>query len=127
MRRWGRMWKITKAKVLSCLLTQSKSFIFIPYNHTKEVMKRAMRKTIIIAGVAICIICAALISYGFMKFTQRDAIPSRDLTLSDYPNLFAKGAVIVIGENASQIEIESTEAIAAKRIYKESGHTKFYL
>jgi len=48
-----------------------------------------------------------------MKFTQRDAIPSRDLTLSEYPKLFAKGAVIVIGENASQIEIESAEAIAA--------------
>ena len=76
-------------------------------------MKRVMRKTIIIAGAAICIICAALISYGFMKFTQRDAIPSRDLTLSDYPKLFAKGAVIVIGENASQIDKESAEAIAA--------------
>ncbi|OPX28200.1 MAG: hypothetical protein B1H06_03690, partial [Candidatus Cloacimonas sp. 4484_143] len=43
----------------------------------------------------------------------RDAIPSRDLTLSDYPGLFAKGVVIVIGENASQIEKQSAEAIAA--------------
>ena len=72
-----------------------------------------MRKTIIIAGVAICIICAALISYDFIKFTQRDAIPSQDLTLSDYPELFAKETVIVIGENATQIEKESAEAIAA--------------
>ena len=70
-----------------------------------------MRKTILIAGIAICIICAALISYGL--FTQRDAIPSRDLTLSDYPELFAKEAVIVIGDNASLIENESAEAIAA--------------
>ena len=70
-----------------------------------------MRKIILIAGVAIGIICAALISYGL--FTQRDAIPSQDLTLSEYPKLFVKDAVIVIGENASQIEKESAEAIAA--------------
>ena len=70
-----------------------------------------MRKTILIAGVAICIICAALISYGI--FTQRDAIPPRDLALSDYPKLFVKEVVIVIGENATQIEKESAEAIAA--------------
>jgi len=82
--------------------------------HTaKVVMRGKMRKTIIIAGIALCIICAALISYVFMKFTQRDAIPSRDLTLSDYPKLFMKEAVIVIGENAAQIEKESAEAIAA--------------
>ena len=70
-----------------------------------------MRKTIFIVGMAICIICAAVISYGV--FTQRDAIPTQDLTLSEYPKLFAKEAVIVIGENASQIEKESAEAIAA--------------
>ena len=69
-----------------------------------------MRKTIFIAGAAIGIICAALI---FGVFTQRDAIPSQDLTLSNYPELFAEEAVIVIGENASQIEKESAEAIAA--------------
>jgi len=72
-----------------------------------------MRKTIIIAGAAICIICAAVISYAVIERWGRDAIPSRDLTLSEYPKLFAKGAVIVIGENASQIEKQSAEAIAA--------------
>ena len=76
-------------------------------------MKRAMRKTIIIAGAAICIICAAVISYAVIERGGRDAIPPQDLTLSEYPKLFAKGAVIVIGENASQIEKESAEAIAA--------------
>ena len=76
-----------------------------------------MRKPILIAGVAICIICAAVISYGFIKFTQRDAIPSLDLTLSEYSKLFAKEVVIVIGENASQIEKESAEAIAANLEY----------
>ena len=70
-----------------------------------------MRKTILIAGVAVCLICAALILGIF--FTQRDAIPPQDLTLSDYPKLFAKETVIVIGENASQMKIESAEAIAA--------------
>ena len=88
-------------------------------------MKRRMRKTILIAGIATCIICAAVISYGFIKFTQRDAIPLRVLTLNEYPKLFAKEVVIVIGEQtfnksltknaaqASQIEKESAEAIAA--------------
>jgi hypothetical protein len=52
-----------------------------------------MRKTILIAGIAICIICAALISYGL--FTQRDAIPSQDLTLSDYPELFGNTNAII--------------------------------
>lgn len=59
-----------------------------------------MRKTIFIAGAAICIICAALISYDFIKFTQRDAIPSQDLTLSE--EVVCEGVVVVIGENASQ-------------------------
>ncbi|NQE45317.1 hypothetical protein C5S31_04760 [ANME-1 cluster archaeon GoMg2] len=59
-----------------------------------------MRKSILIAGVAICIICAALI-FGVI-FTQRAAIPPQDLTLSDYPKVFAKEVVIVIGENASE-------------------------
>ncbi len=68
-----------------------------------------MRKPILIAGAAICIICAALI---FGVFMQRDVMPAQDLTLSEYPKLFAKEAVIVIGENASQIEKESAEAIA---------------
>ena len=86
-----------------------------------------MRKTIIIAGVAIGIICAALIFYGFIKFTQRDAIPSRDLTLSDYPKLFAKEAVIVIGENASQIEKESAEAIAANLENLTGNKPKIYI
>ena len=70
-----------------------------------------MRKTISIAGAAICTICAVLILGIF--FAQRDAIPLQDLTLSDYPKLFAKEAVVVIGENASEVEIESAEAIAA--------------
>jgi hypothetical protein len=84
------------------------------YIHTcKKVMKREMRKTIIITGVAICIICAALIFGAF--FTQRDAIPARDLTLSDYPKVFANEVVCVVGENASQIE--SAEAIAVNFEY----------
>jgi hypothetical protein len=70
-----------------------------------------MRKTILMVGIAICIICAAFIFGVF--FAQRDAIHSQDLTLSDYPKVFAKEAVIVIGENASLIEIESAEAITA--------------
>lgn len=57
-----------------------------------------MRNTILISVVAVGIICAALISYGM--FTQRDGIPLKDLSLSEYPKLFAEETVIVIGENA---------------------------
>jgi len=79
-----------------------------------------MRKTIIIARVAIGIICAALI-FGF---TQRAATPSQDLALSGYPKLFAKEAVIVIGEDVSQIEIEHAEAIAANlEIFNASSNS----
>jgi hypothetical protein len=111
-----------------------------------------MRKTILIAGVAVCIICAALISYGFIKFTQRHATPPRDLTLSDYPKLFARETVIVIGEqtfkksltknaaqtsqqtlgkfdqNASQIEIGSTEAIDSSEFGKsDRKQARYYI
>jgi len=55
-----------------------------------------MRKRIVIATVAICVICTALI-LGVI-FVQRDAIPPRDLTLSNYPKVFAPEAVIAIGE-----------------------------
>ena len=42
-----------------------------------------MRNRILVAGVVICIICAALISYDFMEFTQRDVIPTQNSILSD--------------------------------------------
>ena len=61
--------------------------------------------------MAMGIICAALIFYSV--FTQRHAISSQDLTLSEYPELFGQEAVIMIGENASQMEIESAQEIAA--------------
>ncbi|MCK4528463.1 hypothetical protein KAW18_13910 [candidate division WOR-3 bacterium] len=84
-----------------------------------------MQKTILIAVVVVGIICAALISYGL--FTQRDAIPSQDFMLSDYPKLFEKEAVIVIGENASQIEKESAEAIAANLVNLTGNKPKIYM
>ena len=134
---WVCRSKSRKVKARGVKIMREKHPKVLYLHTTKVVMKRRMRKTIFIAGVAICIICAAVISYGFIKFTQRDAIPSPDLALSEYPKLFAKEAVIVIGEqtfkksliknaaqasqqtlgkfdqNDSQIEKESAEAIAA--------------
>ena len=83
-----------------------------------------MRKTIIIAGAAICIICTAVISYAVIERWGRDAIPSRDLTLSEYPKLFAKGAVIVIGENASEIERQAAEEIKNFLLKYDSSYIK---
>ena len=38
-------------------------------------------------------------------------LPAENLTLSDYPELFGKDVMIVIGSNASGIEIEGADAI----------------
>ena len=89
----------------------SKSFISTSRKNNNE----AMRKPILIAGVAICIICTVLISYGFIKFTQRDVIPSPDLTLSEYPKLFAKEAVIVIGEQTFNKSLIKNAAQASQQ------------
>jgi hypothetical protein len=72
-----------------------------------------MKKTTLIIAATTAIICiAALIFSGYIG--QKEGIPNReDLVLSNYPKLFGKEVVIVIGENASQMEIECAEAIAA--------------
>jgi len=86
-----------------------------------------MQRTILIvaAGMAISIICAALISYGV--FTQKHAMPSQDLALNDCPELFAKEVVIVIGENASRVEKESAEVIAANFEILTGNKPKIYI
>ena len=71
-----------------------------------------MKKTTLIVVATTAIICiAALIFSGYIG--QKEGIPSKeDLVLSNYPKLFEKDVVIVIGENASWMEYESAEAIA---------------
>lgn len=62
---------------------------------------------VIIAVVIILIIAAALVVYKQAPISKKP-----DLILSNYPELFKKDVIIVVGENATQIEMEGAQAIA---------------
>ncbi|KAF5431868.1 S-layer like family, C-terminal region [Candidatus Methanophagaceae archaeon] len=67
-----------------------------------------MRKSLLIGGgaiAAIAIVITAIVLSGVIEQEE-------ELVLSNYPKLFGKEVVIVIGENATQMEYESAEAIA---------------
>ncbi|MEA3312439.1 MAG: hypothetical protein U9Q76_09515 [candidate division WOR-3 bacterium] len=53
--------------------------------------------------------------------TEPPPTPSEVMTLDNYPKLFEKEALIVVGENATQIEQEASEAIA-KRLEELTGN-----
>ena len=59
-----------------------------------------MKKTTLIMVATTAVICvAALIFSGYI--IQKEGIPNKEeLVLSNYPKLFEKEVVIVIGENA---------------------------
>ena len=59
--------------------------------------------------VAIILVCLA----GVLFFWISEKESPEELKLSDFPEVFKKGTAIVVGENASQIEKESAEVIAA--------------
>ena len=82
-----------------------------------------MRKSLLIGGgaiAAIAIVITAMVLSGF--FEQEE-----DLVLSNYPKLFEKDVVIVIGENATQMEYESAEAIAANLENLTGNKPKIYI
>ena len=67
-----------------------------------------MRKSLLIWGGAIAtiaIVITAIVLSGVIEQEEK-------LVLSNYPKLFEKEVVIVIGENATQMEYEGAEAIA---------------
>jgi hypothetical protein len=65
------------------------------------------------AGVVIVVLIVIAIAV-FVVYKEKPSIaPTKpDLTLSNYPELFKKDVVIVIGENATQTEMEGAQAIA---------------
>ncbi len=67
-----------------------------------------MKKKILILGIVIVV---SLIT-GYFLWQISTPLP-KELELSDFPEVFKENTVIVIGENATQIEKESAEAIAA--------------
>jgi hypothetical protein len=65
---------------------------------------------ILVLVIVIAIATLALVIYK--KEVPSATPPEPDLTLSNYPELFKKDVIIVEGENATQIEMEGTQAIA---------------
>ena len=75
-------------------------------------------KILPLAILAVILICLAVALLFFL--IPKEEAPEK-LTLSNYPNLFEKEVVIVIGENATQMEYESAEAIA-EDLYNSTGN-----
>ena len=68
----------------------------------------------------IAIVITAIVLSGVIEQEE-------DLVLSNYPKLFEKDVVIVIGENATQMEYESAEAIAANLENLTGNKPKIYI
>jgi len=82
-----------------------------------------MRKSLLIGGGAIAVIAiviTAIVLSGVIKQEE-------ELVLSNYPKLFEKDVLIVVGENATQIEYESAEAIAANLENLTGNKPKIYI
>ncbi|MDY6966171.1 MAG: hypothetical protein SVM80_09455 [Halobacteriota archaeon] len=76
----------------------------------KDVLDNMVKNTTSAVVAVIAIVCFA--SVIFSGCIEQDGTSKPDLTLSNYPELFEKDVIIVIGENTSQVERESAEAIA---------------
>ena len=64
--------------------------------------------------LVIGIVTVLLIGIGVAVIFYVSKAQSNELLLSDYPELFQKDAMIIVGENASQVELESAGVIAVK-------------
>ena len=64
--------------------------------------------------ILICLAIAGGVSCLNLHEQTQEETQKEELKLSDFPDVFKNDTLIVIGENASQIEKESAEAIAAK-------------
>lgn len=58
--------------------------------------------------MAMIAVVAMLVTLGCVEKPE----PKVDMVLSNYPKLFEKDVIIVVGENATQIEMEGAQAIA---------------
>ena len=64
-------------------------------------------------GIAILIVVGSLLGYFILtQETQSPTPKTKELLLSDYPEVFKENTIIVIGDNASQVEKESAQEIA---------------
>lgn len=72
-------------------------------------IKSGKKAGIIIAILIVIIVAVALVSY---KLNEEPTTAKPQLTLADYPGIFKKDVIIVMGENANSIEIEAAQRIA---------------
>ena len=83
-------------------------------------------KILIIGGVVIliCLIGSILLWQKISEPTQLPAQPAKELKLSDFPEAFKEKTVIVLGDNASEIERQAAEEIKNFLLERNSSYIK---
>ena len=85
-----------------------------------------MNGKIIIGGVVVllCLIGGILLWQKISEPTQLPAQPTKELKLSDFPEAFKEKTVIVLGDNASEIERQAAEEIKNFLVEHNSSYIK---
>ena len=85
-----------------------------------------MNGKIIIGGVVVllCLIGGILLWQKISEPTQLPAQPTKELKLSDFPEAFKEKTVIVLGDNASEIERQAAEEIKNFLLEHNSSYIK---
>jgi len=85
-----------------------------------------MNGKIIIGGVVVllCLIGGILLWQKISEPTQLPAQPTKELKLSDFPEAFKEKTVIVLGDNASEIERQAAEEIKNSLLENNSSYIK---
>jgi len=85
-----------------------------------------MNGKIIIGGIVVllCLIGGILLWQKISEPTQLPAQPTQELKLSDFPEAFKEKTVIVLGDNASEIERQAAEEIKNFLVEHNSSYIK---
>jgi len=85
-----------------------------------------MNGKIIIGGIVVllCLIGGILLWQKISEPTQLPAQPTQELKLSDFPEAFKEKTVIVLGDNASEIERQAAEEIKNFLLEHNSSYIK---
>lgn len=74
------------------------------------------RMNLLLVASIITLMGGVLVFFGFSCSAKQDLIPKPDLTLDNYVDLFQNDTMIIVGEGASEIELESVDALAGDLI-----------
>ena len=83
-----------------------------------------MKAKILSLTIGLVIVISLAAAGGLSFLNLQEELQKEELMLSDYPEVFKNDTIIVIGENASQIETESAEAIATRVTEEYPGENK---